>query len=205
MTPNEVTLERYPALSFSSDTFDRVASLRAPEAGLLSAYLNVEPAQTQREGFEAALLDLWKPLRAGMKDTDLSARLEEEIERANAYVRSWDVPPGRSVAMFTSAPADVFIAVTLPVPVLAGARFTARPYLLPLLAALDEHERYCVALVDRERARIMTVWMGRVESRAEFTDDLPGRVTRGGGWSTGGRASSRPGMARGIVHSDQGG
>jgi peptide subunit release factor 1 (eRF1) len=73
------------------------------------------------------------------------------------------------------------------------------------LAALDEHERYCVALVDRERARIMTVWMGRVESRAEFTDDLPGRVTRGGGWSTGGRASSRPGMARGIVHSDQGG
>jgi peptide subunit release factor 1 (eRF1) len=73
------------------------------------------------------------------------------------------------------------------------------------MAALDEHERYCVVLVDRERARIMTVFMGRIEDRVELADELPGRVTRGGGWSTAGHESSRPGMARGIIHSSQGG
>jgi peptide subunit release factor 1 (eRF1) len=47
--------------------------------------------------------------------------------------------------------------------------------------------------------------MGRIEDGTEFTDDLPGRLTRGGGWSTGGREGRRPEMGRGIVHSDQGG
>ena len=98
--------------------------------------------------------------------------------------------------------------VALHVPVLAGARFGPRPYVLPLIAALDEHERYCVALVDRERARLLTVWMGHVEQRIEFEDPLPGRVTRGGGWSAGaergtGRDASR--MGPGRIHSSQGG
>jgi peptide chain release factor subunit 1 len=200
-----LTVETRPTVEFTQDLLNRIASLEAPEDGLLSVYLDVEPSETQREGFEAALLDLWKPLRAGLKDTDLVTRLEEEIERANDYVRSWNEPPGRSFALFTSAPAGVFVPVALDVPVLPGARFAARAHLLPLIAALDEHERYCVALVDRERARIMTVWMGRIDQRTEFTDDLPGRVTRGGGWSTSGHESGRPGMARGIVHSSQGG
>jgi peptide subunit release factor 1 (eRF1) len=200
-----VTLEQYPARHFSSDVLDRVVSLASPDEGILSVYLDVDRAAAQREGFEAALLDLWKPLRASLRGTDLTNRLEEEIERANTYVRSWSEPPGRSFALFTSAPPDVFVPVALDVSVLPSARFAARPYLLPLIAALDEHERYCVVLVDRERARIMTVWMGRIDQRTEFTDDLAGRVTRGGGWSTGGHEDSRPGMARGIVHSSQGG
>jgi peptide subunit release factor 1 (eRF1) len=200
-----LTIETCPPVRFGPDTLDQIGSLQAPDDGLLSVYLNVEPSEAQREGFEATLLDLWKPLRASIRDTDLVGRLEDEIERVNDYVRSWPEPPGRSVAMFTSAPAHTFIPVALDVPVLPVARFTARAYLLPLIAALDEHERYCVALVDRERARIMTVFMGRIDHRTEFVDDLPGRVTRGGGWSTAGRESSRPGMARGIIHSSQGG
>jgi peptide subunit release factor 1 (eRF1) len=200
-----LTLETHPALRFGLDTLDRIVPLEAPNDGVLSVYLGVEPGETQREGFAAALLDLWKPLRAELKGTDLVERLDEEIERVNTYVRSWDEPPGRSVAIFSSAPQDVFVPVALDVPVLTGARFEARPYLLPLIASLDEHEHFCVALVDRERARILTAWMGRVEERIEFQDPLPGRVTRGGGWTTGGGQRGRPEMGSGRVHSSQGG
>jgi len=202
-----LSLAAYPALAFTPDTLDRVARLEAPSDGVLSVYLDVDPSEMQREGFEAALLDLWKPLRAELRDTDLVDRLEEEIDRVNTYVRDWDEPPGRSVAMFSSAPGDVFVPVALDVPVLAGARFGSRPYLLPLIAALDEHERYCVALVDRERARFLTVWMGRIEQRSEFEDPLPGRVT-GGRWLTGAGQRTRRDVAPqgpGRVHSDQGG
>lgn len=184
---------------------DRIVPIEEPQDGVLSVYLDVEPAETQREGFEAALLDLWKPLRTELRDTDLVERLEEEIDRVNTYVRSWDEPPGRSVAIFSSAPRDVFVPVALDVPVLAGARFGPRPYLLPFIASLDEHERYCVALVDRERARILTVLMGRVEERIEFNDPLPGRVTRGGGWATSGGQRARPETGPGRIHSSQGG
>jgi peptide subunit release factor 1 (eRF1) len=51
--------------------------------------------------------------------------------------------------------------------------------MVPLIAALDEYERYCVALVDKESARILTVWMGRIEQRIEFEDDVPGRSAMG--------------------------
>jgi len=202
-----LTLSTYPALRFEAETLDRIARLEAPSEGVLSAYLDVEPAKAQREGFEAALLDLWKPLRPQFRETDMAMRLEVEIERVNAYVRSWEEPPGRAVAMFTSEPSGMFVPVALDVPVVAGARFGPRPYLLPLIAALDEYERYAVALVDRERARIVTVWMDRIEERVEFKDALPGRVI-GGGWLTAGGQRTRRDMSPmgpGRVRSDEAG
>jgi peptide subunit release factor 1 (eRF1) len=209
MPQNEgaISLESYPALRFQPDTLDRLTRMEAPSEGVLSVYLDVDPSQMQREGFEASLLDLWKPLRAEMKGTDREERLEQEIDRVNTYVRSWDEAPGRSVAIFSCAPGDLFVPVALDVPVLAGARFWPRPYLLPLIAALDEHERYCVALVDKERARILTVWMERIQQRIEFEAPLPGRIA-GGGWATGGAPRGRGKIAEmgpGRVHSSQAG
>ena len=201
-----LTLETRPAQPFGAATLDDIMRLEATADGVLSVYLDVDPDTTQREGFEAALLDLWKAPRAELRDSDASKRIEEEIERVNVYVRSWDEPPGRAVAIFSCAPRDIFLPVALAVPVLAGARFATQPYILPLLAALDEHERYAVALLDRERARILTVWMGRIQERIEFEDPLPGRVT-GGGWAASARGGQREGsrMGPGRVHSSQGG
>lgn len=202
-----ISLESYPALMFQPDTLDRVTRIEAPSDGVLSVYLDVDPSEMQRGGFKASLLDLWKPLRAEMKGTDLEERLEQEIDRVNAYVRSWDEAPGRSVAIFSSAPEDIFVPVALDVPVLAGARFWPRSYLLPLIAAMDEYERYCVVLLDKERARFLTVWMGRIEQRSEFRDPLPGRAT-GGGWATGSAPRGRGKVAEmgpGRVHSSQAG
>ncbi len=177
-----LTLADFPALTLNLESLDRMLRLHAPDHGILSVYLEVDPALMEHEGHEAALLDLWKPLRAAVKVTPAEARVEEETARVNEYVRSWDEPPGRAVAMFSSAPADVFLPVALEVPARGVARFGARPYLLPLISALDEYERYCVALVDKERARIFTVWMGRIEERFEVMDEVPGR-SAAGGWS----------------------
>jgi peptide subunit release factor 1 (eRF1) len=177
-------------LRFGSATLDSVMSLKAPEDGVLSVYLNIEPSEMQREGYEATLLDLWKPLRSRVRGTASASRVEDEIAVVNAYVRGWKEAPGRSVAIFSSTPHDTFIPVALDVPVLAGARFGPRPFLMPLMAALDEYERYCVALVDAETAHILSVWMGRVYERIEFTDQVPGRNATGG-WSQAGRARHR--------------
>src|SRR5207237_2605491 len=43
------------------------------------------------------------------------------------------------------------------------ARGEPTPYVGPLLEALDEHARYGVVLVDKERARIFTVFLGEIE------------------------------------------
>ena len=189
-TSRTTSTAEHPASRFGSATLDRVMALRAPEHGVLSVYLNIEPSEMQREGYEATLLDLWKPLRSRVRGTASESRVEDEITRINAYVRGWKEAPGRSVAIFSSTPHDAFIPVALDVPVLGGARFGPRPVLVPLMAALDEHERYCVALVDAETAHILSVWMGRIDERIEFTDQVPGRNATGG-WSQAGRARHR--------------
>jgi len=57
-----------------------------------------------------------------------------------------------------------------------------RPYLRPLLDVLDEYERYVVALVDKEKARLFMVYLGEIVEQ-EFVEDLvPGKHEQGG-WS----------------------
>lgn len=202
------TLDRRTAQPFGPGTLDEILKLSTFTDGVLSVYLDIDPAEAQREGFEAALLDLWKPLRSEWRDSDLAPRLEQEIDQVNEYVRSWAEPPGRAVAIFSSGPHHLFMPVALSVTVLAGAQFGTSAHVLPLIAALDEHGPYRVALVDRERARLLSVWMERIQQRIEFKDSLPGRVTGGGGWaagapSGGGTPGSR--IGQGIAHSSQGG
>lgn len=185
-----ITQERYPAAHYSPEILDRLIAEQFGADGVLSVFLDIDPSQAQREGFEAALLNLWKPLRAAMKGTDLEDRVEEEIERATGYVRDWKQPPGRSVAIFSCAPRNLFVPVAFEIPLDAGARFAERPYVLPILMAADEHERYTVLLLDKERALVMQVWMGRIEDRIEIVDTVPGR-TAAGGWSQAGFARHR--------------
>ena len=65
-----LTTETHPAQRLTAETVARVMKFDGAGDGVLSVYLDIEPAETQREGFEAALLDLWKPLRAELRDTD---------------------------------------------------------------------------------------------------------------------------------------
>jgi hypothetical protein len=45
-----ISLETYPALSFQSDTLDRVMRLEAPADGVLSVYLDVRPVRDAARG-----------------------------------------------------------------------------------------------------------------------------------------------------------
>jgi peptide subunit release factor 1 (eRF1) len=58
--------------------------------------------------------------------------------------------------------------------------YEAHPLVLPLLGLIEDLERYVVALVDKESARLLTVFEGRIESVEAFTDDVPRKHDQGG-------------------------
>lgn len=149
--------------------------------GVLSVYLDVDPAEATREGYEAALIDLWKPLHARQYDDWTRGRLEYEVAAVTDAVRGWRQPPARSVAMFFSGPGGLRTVLPLQFPIRSVARFEARPVVSPLIAAMEEHRRYCVVVFDKERARIITVFLGAVEEEIVLHDDVMGR-TAAGGW-----------------------
>src|SRR2546426_686041 len=45
---------------------------------------------------------------------------------------------------------------------------------------MDEYERYAVALVDKEKARLFTIFMGEIEESDAFKDFVPGKHHQGG-------------------------
>ena len=149
------------------------------EEGILSVYLDLDPA-TVGGGFGARLTELWKPLREQHQVPWLAGRMEYEIEGVTAEVDGWRQAPGRSAAIFFSGPAGLRTVVPLRFPVRSLARFEPQPVLAPLIAALDEHRRFCVVAFDRAHARLITVSLGSVEDEVTLTSDVPAKSDVGG-------------------------
>jgi peptide subunit release factor 1 (eRF1) len=159
----------------------KLASYHSDE-GVLTVYLDIDPALAGREGYEAQLMDLWKPLHARKLDEWSRGRLEYEVAEVTDVVRAWEQAPGRSVAMFFSGPGGLHTVMPLDFPIRSVARFERRPLLSPLIAALDEHRRYCVLMFDKEHARIITIFLGATEEEVTLHNDVIGR-SAAGGWS----------------------
>ena len=150
------------------------------EDGVLSVYLEIEPAMESAGECEKALKALLEPLHTHTKDTWLQGRLEYEIAGVIDTVRSWRQPPGPAVAMFFCGPGGLAAVIPLRFHIRPFARFARRPVLSPLISAVDEHRRYCVVMFERRHARIVSVMLGEVEEEITIESDLDRGITR---WS----------------------
>ena len=80
-------------------------------------------------------------------------------------------PQGRALALFCDASDGFFWQRDLKVGVETEVRWDERPYLRPLIEAMDEHERYGVVLVSREQARLFTIMLREIEERREISSE----------------------------------
>jgi peptide chain release factor subunit 1 len=100
-----------------------------------------------------------------------------------ARVRSWldgNQPRGNGLALFSCQPRGLWQTYVVRIPLGDHLAFEPRPDVAPLLRLLDDYERYAVALVDKERARLFTVFLGEIEQSEAFVDAVPGKHSRGG-------------------------
>ncbi len=146
-----------------------------PGSPVLSVYLDLDqrkPSNLNRR-FETALRDMLRGVEAGLKDTELK-NFSADAARAREYVGSLK-PAGKSLVLFCDGSENFLWARQICAPVRNQARWSERPYLLPLLNILDDYERYGVALVDRAQARLFTIFMGEIEEQQEAWADAPVR------------------------------
>jgi len=158
-----------------------LARFRSPE-GVLSLYLTFDPAAGERRDIRAAFVDAIKPLDQLPLSDGQRARLEEEQALVQEFAGSRFALHGRSVILFSCRPRKLWQVFQLQAPVRPLARFAERPAVAQMAAILDEHERYAVALVDKDEARLLSVYLGQAEQRARIADKYPGQ-TKMGGWA----------------------
>jgi peptide chain release factor subunit 1 len=107
--------------------------------------------------------------------------LRAAIEHVRGFLTDAElaVQSARGLAVFYSAPADLFEVVALPRPVTAMAVVQERPFIEPLVA-LAAPERWCVLLVSRRAGRILYGTREHLLEAASVLDDVRGQHAQGG-------------------------
>lgn len=151
------------------DDISALANFDAEGAPVLSVYLDVPPGRRTKDGLRAAFLDLIRSL------PDEDAR-RESVHAAPLI----DDARGRSLAIFSCAARSFLQVFHLPVSIDNHVAFERKADVGPLIALLDDYDRYVVALVDKARARLFTIHLGAVEEQQLMYEDIPQKHDQGG-------------------------
>jgi hypothetical protein len=161
------------------EDIDRLESFNGGDTRVLSAYLDLDPARQVRRSYRIAFEDLVKVAREGLAEPT-RADLAREAARVQAWLEGQE-PRGKGLALISCSPKGLWQAYFLAVRVREHLAFEPRPDVAPLLELVDEHERYAVALVEKKKARLFSVFLGEIEETEAFEDPLvPTKHDQGG-------------------------
>jgi peptide subunit release factor 1 (eRF1) len=161
----------------------QLAELEAPPASAISFYFQPETPQDKSHRQEAILLkDLVRDaLRAAERHGgDGGARAD--LERIQELAEGLHGNHARAKAIFACSAKGIWREFDLPArlrrtQLIVNSRF----HLAPLAVFLDSNERRCcIALIDRERARMLDFAHGQISERAAILDEVPRRVRSDG-------------------------
>ena len=166
------------------EEIDQIVKIESPEHPILSVYLDLEAASRENKPFPVALREVIETLEGCLSENQgLLSALREEEARVGYFLQEEYRQGGKGLVIFTCSPMDLWQLYNLPVPVRSEARFEVRAYNKPLVALVDDYARYGVVLVDKEKARLFTVFLGEIEEHKQVTDVVPGKHKQGG-WSS---------------------
>jgi peptide chain release factor subunit 1 len=138
-----------------------------PGSPVLSVYLDVDQARAANlnRRFAAGLKARLRTVAQQLAESEREA-FRADAARVQAFVADYE-PHAKTLVIFADDSAGLFWSGELRAALPTDVRWDARPHLRPLLEALDQHPRYGVALVDKERARIFTVFLREIEEARE--------------------------------------
>lgn len=176
---------------FSKQELKELAAYRSERPPVLSVYLNVDTTQLTAEQYRLTLKGMLKSVASAADRADIQA-VEEYLD----LEYDWQ---GNGIAMFAAG--DFFRMYPLALSVGDHVRVGPEPYIKPLADYADAYDRYGVALVDREGARLFLFNQGALQGATgmlgqelkESTHDAAGRGGRSGRGGGQGFASSLEG------------
>jgi peptide subunit release factor 1 (eRF1) len=163
---------------FTPEEILRLEEFDAGTARVLSVYLELDVHDEAGRSYLIALADLLKDIRPQF-DIDTRIALDHEADRVAVWLDE-NRKGGNGLVVFSCEPRVLWKAQFLQVPVQDHMVFERRPDVAPLLDVLDEFERYAVALVDKSRARLFTVFAGEIEQVEVLEDFVPPHHKQGG-------------------------
>ncbi len=145
---------------------------------VLSLYLDLEPAQRTTRTYRIQFKDLVKAASEGLSETERH-HLAREADRVNRWLDRLDRSRGLGLMLFSCIPRALWLTDLVNVRVRNHLAFDVRPDVAGLLEIVDDYERFAVALVSKDKARIFMVFAGSIEEIDVFEDWVPARTDTG--------------------------
>ena len=146
-----------------------------PGSPVLSLYLDVDQSKATNlhRKFQSNLNDMLRSIEMPLQEEQLKS-FAADAALAREHVSRLE-PSGKGLILFADASEKFFWSREARVAVRNNARWGDTPYVKPLLALIGDYERYGVVLVDKERGRLLTVFMGEISEHEDFLAPLPVR------------------------------
>jgi len=144
------------------------------DAGLISLYLNTDQESQSTEKILSNLENLVRSVSEELTDSDRQPIIQ--------FVASKLDKQTKGLACFVDLAGNFWQEYKFRQPVRNGIYRENNLHLTQLEELLDEYERYCVVVLDKEKAKVFTVFLGELVDITGVFNEFPGKHAQGG-WS----------------------
>jgi peptide chain release factor subunit 1 len=151
----------------------RLDALRHQSDGsepVLTVILALKPGRNAEHGHSPELMNVLRDLRAQVPE-ETRAAFDREADRALGFVRDEMEVGGRTLVIVASR--EIWETFFLPMELESRAFLDSRPRLEALDSRISAEPRTAVILIDRERARLLSLRLGAVELDENERDYVP--------------------------------
>jgi peptide chain release factor subunit 1 len=149
-----------------------LAAFRGQDAPVTSIYLDVDGRRFVRHQDYEHELDLL--LKTAREKAAGVGSVNDDLRKIDEYVRAgFDRSTTRGLAFFACSTHGLFEVVALPVPVRNSVILNSAPAVGQLELFAQDHNRFGVLLVDKQRARMLVFEFGELSDHSELYEELP--------------------------------
>jgi peptide chain release factor subunit 1 len=146
---------------------------------VLTIYLNTHRGQDPQEKYFTVFKDMAKDIENEVGDKGRKA-VKKDLKKITDFLRYKFSKKAKGIVIFSCKAENIWQIIELPVSVF-NQYFLARSfYIKSLLRILEDYERFCLLLVDKEKARVFTVYLGKIEEHFDVFDEVVGKHKQGG-------------------------
>jgi peptide chain release factor subunit 1 len=167
----------------------RLAQVDSPENSAVTFYF--QPQTPQNKSHREEQIQVKDLVRDALRRSEKNGNnpsVRSDLKRILELAEQLHGNHARGKAVFACSAKGIWREFNLPKRLKRTQLYVAhRFHLRPLAAVAASAPRCCVALIDRERARLFELWMDEVREQAEIVDPLPrtGRSSGFGGYDAG--------------------
>jgi peptide subunit release factor 1 (eRF1) len=144
-----------------------LASHNHDDTYFVSLFLNVDPKQVKKEEWQLHFKNLSKQALTTMPNGDLGKVLPD-VERVERYISDHPTGMKRGLAVISSSMRNFWWVYHSALPFVPNLVIKRNPYLNPLVHQIDQYQRYLVAMVGSEDARLFIAGMGELIEVTDF-------------------------------------